>query len=162
MNLHQREYILMAEGKHLSITIQNCEPIREAAFKSHIDAIEKLINGSDAFNIASVKSDKKREAMQHISILDSFNPEQQDGTMGMTPKQQILDSLTRAYLVYIACDLGVKGARYMYKKDLVTTLSRMRSVKLDDILTDMSLKDLKIICQNLGLDDTGINIDCCI
>ena len=60
MNLHQSEFIVAAEKKHLSITIQNCDPIREAEFQRHIGLLEKLINGSDSFSIASIKSDKKR------------------------------------------------------------------------------------------------------
>ena len=75
MNLHQHEFIVAAEGKHLIITVQNCEPIREAAFKKHVSTIEALINSSDGLSIASINSDKKRGATQHVSILDSFKPE---------------------------------------------------------------------------------------
>ena len=73
----------------------------------------------------------------------------------MTRKQQILSSLTKASLNAIAREHEVKGAFHMYTEDLVRVLSRMQSVRLKDILKDMFLQDLKIICQNIGTDDKG-------
>jgi len=73
----------------------------------------------------------------------------------MTRKQQILSSLTKASLNAIAREHEVKGAFHMYTEDLVRVLSRMRSVRLKDILKDMFLQDLKIICQNIGTSDKG-------
>lgn len=73
----------------------------------------------------------------------------------MTRKQQILSCLYKPILNTIAADYGVTGANRMRYEDLVSVLSRMRSVKIEDILGDMSLQDLKAICQNVDVDDKG-------
>jgi len=73
----------------------------------------------------------------------------------MTRKQKILSCLYKSYLNSIAADHGITGANQINFEDLVSTLSSMRSVKIKYILEDMPLQDLKIICQNVGIDDKG-------
>jgi len=73
----------------------------------------------------------------------------------MSKKRKILDLLTKAYLVDLARDHEVKYAANLNKDQLLDRLAGMRSVKVEDVLGDMSLADLKVICSGLGLDDTG-------
>jgi hypothetical protein len=68
----------------------------------------------------------------------------------MTRKRQILKCLTKPYLYGIAKDYQIPGAYRMNAGDLVEALSRKRSVKIEEILADLSLQDLKIICQGVG------------
>ena len=73
----------------------------------------------------------------------------------MARKQQILSSLYKSFLNDIAVSHGINSPNRIGYEDLVSTLSRMRSIKIKDILNDMSLQDLKIICQNIGVDNKG-------
>lgn len=73
----------------------------------------------------------------------------------MTPKQKILNCLTIAYLQTVANAHGLEGVARLGKEDLVTALSRKGSVKVEMILNDLSLEDLKTVCQGMEMDDTG-------
>jgi len=73
----------------------------------------------------------------------------------MARKSQILDCLTRPYLLQIAGEYEIKGVSSLNKGDLVRALSRKHSVRIEDILSDFSLDDLKGVCQGLGVDETG-------
>ena len=74
MNLHQSELIVCVKApdeKKLSITIQNCDRIREAQFKRHVDLLKKMINDSEEFILETSKRVKKRQKEHHISIVDA-------------------------------------------------------------------------------------------
>jgi hypothetical protein len=73
----------------------------------------------------------------------------------MTRKRQILNCFVKPYLYEIAKYYEISGAYRMNAGDLVDALSRKRSVKVEEILNELSLQDLKIICQGVGLDDKG-------
>jgi len=73
----------------------------------------------------------------------------------MAKKSQILDCFTKAYLNDIAKDYGIAGASGINKDDLIRTLAKKPNVKTEEILNDLSLEDLKLICQGVGIDDTG-------
>ena len=73
----------------------------------------------------------------------------------MAKKSQILDCLTKDYLNDIAKEHGIAGAYRINRKFLISILSRKRSVNIKEILNDLSLADLKMICQGVGVDDTG-------
>ena len=73
----------------------------------------------------------------------------------MAKKSQILDCLTKDYLNDIAKDYGIAGAYKINRNFLISILARKRSVKIQEILNDLSLADLKMICQGVGVDDTG-------
>jgi len=73
----------------------------------------------------------------------------------MTPKQKILDCLTKDFLQEIAADLGFKGMSRLNKGDLVAALSRKRSVNLEDVLNGLTLDDLKTVCRGMDMDETG-------
>ena len=73
----------------------------------------------------------------------------------MTPKQRILNCLTKGYLKEIAAEYGLKGASRLNKGGLVKALSRKRYVKIEDILNALSLNDLKTVCQGVDMDDSG-------
>jgi hypothetical protein len=68
MNLHQAELTIDANGKTLSITIQNCVPIREGHFKTHVQVLTDLINNTDGYNVTKHISTKKRNAKCHEAI----------------------------------------------------------------------------------------------
>jgi hypothetical protein len=73
----------------------------------------------------------------------------------MARKRQILECLTKPYLFEIAKHYEISGAYRMNAGELVNVLSRKRNVKVEDILNDLFLQDLKILCQNIGIDDKG-------
>jgi len=73
----------------------------------------------------------------------------------MAKKNRILSCLTRAYLIEIAYDYEITGVSGLKKDDIVRTLSRKRSVKIEEVLEGLSLSDLKTVCQGVGVDDTG-------
>ena len=75
--------------------------------------------------------------------------------MTMTRKRQILECLTKSYLYEIAKNYEISGAYRMNAGELVDALSRKRSVEIEEILNDLSLQDLKIVCKGVGLDDKG-------
>jgi len=77
------------------------------------------------------------------------------GGLNMSRKRKILDCLTREYLLEIASNHEISGVARLKKEDLVRTLSRKQLVNIELILNDLSLADLKIICQGMGIDDTG-------
>lgn len=78
-----------------------------------------------------------------------------DNESDMTPKQKILDCLTKEYLQEIAAEYELTGVLRLNKEELVAALSRKRSVNIEEILSDLSLADLKTVCGGLGLDDNG-------
>ena len=73
----------------------------------------------------------------------------------MTRKRAILGLLTRSYLLEIAEAYGLPGAYRLKKGELVSTLSRKGSVRLDEVLGNLSLSDLKVVCRGLGVDDSA-------
>ena len=73
----------------------------------------------------------------------------------MTPKQKILDCLTKEFLYEVASEIGMTGISQLNKADLVATISRKRTINIEDILNKLSLDDLKTVCQGMALDDTG-------
>lgn len=70
MNLHQAELTIDANGKTLSITIQNCVQIREKHFKAHVEVLTDLINNTDGYNVTKSIRAKKRNAESHEAIVD--------------------------------------------------------------------------------------------
>lgn len=73
----------------------------------------------------------------------------------MTLKRKILNCLTKGYLKEIAEEYELTGVSQLNKGELVAALSRKRSVNIEDILNELSLKDLKTVCGEMELDDTG-------
>ncbi len=73
----------------------------------------------------------------------------------MTPKQKILNCLTKDYLQEIAAEYELTGMSQLNKGELVTALSRKRSVNIEDILNGLSLDDLKTVCRGMDMDDAG-------
>ena len=71
MNLHQHELTVYADGKTLSITIQNCVQIREKHFKTHVQVLKDLINNTDGYKVTKHISTKKRNANVHEVIVDA-------------------------------------------------------------------------------------------
>lgn len=71
MNLHQAELTIDADGKMLSITIQNCVRIREGHFKTHVQVLTDLINNTDGYNVTKQIRTKKRDAEGHEVIVDA-------------------------------------------------------------------------------------------
>lgn len=56
----------------------------------------------------------------------------------MTPKRKILAGLTRTYLVELAVEAEVTGAARLKKDELVVSLSKKRSVKIENVLNGLS------------------------
>jgi type I restriction enzyme M protein len=73
----------------------------------------------------------------------------------MAKKSLILDCLTKVYLNDIAKGHGIAGASGIKKPDLIRMLAMRPNVNTEEILNDLSLEDLKVICQGIGVDDTG-------
>jgi type I restriction enzyme M protein len=71
----------------------------------------------------------------------------------VTPKQKLLACLTRAYLLEMALAAEVPGARQMKKEALVSTLARKGSVHIETVLSQLSLADLKVVCQSMGVEN---------
>jgi hypothetical protein len=73
----------------------------------------------------------------------------------MAKKSQILNCFTKECLNDIAKDHGISGAYKINRNFLISILARKRSVNIEEILNDLSLADLKMICQGIGIDDSG-------
>jgi type I restriction enzyme M protein len=73
----------------------------------------------------------------------------------MAKKSLILDCFTKAYLNDIAKDYGIAGASGINKSELILMLAKRPNVKTEEILNELSLENLKIICQGVGVDDIG-------
>ena len=73
----------------------------------------------------------------------------------MVKKPKALAALTRQKLLEIAKDNEVSGLSAKNKDEIVKALSSERKVNLIDILADLSRDELKAICNEAGLDDTG-------
>jgi type I restriction enzyme M protein len=58
-------------------------------------------------------------------------------------------------LIDIAKAKEISGSARLKKEELVATLSRKRSVRIADVLKELSLTDLKSVCQNMGVYDGG-------
>jgi len=71
----------------------------------------------------------------------------------VTPKQKLLACLTRAYLLEIALAAEVPGSRQMKKEALVSALARKGSVHIETVLNQLSLADLRVVCQSMGVED---------
>ena len=65
--------------------------------------------------------------------------------MTMTRKRQILNCLKKSYLYEIAKDYEISGAYRLNAGDLVGALSRKPSVKIEEILNDLSLQEISEI-----------------
>jgi DNA modification methylase len=73
----------------------------------------------------------------------------------MTKKQRILGTLTRQRLIEIAGNFDIAGLTAYGKDDIVSELSRKRSFAIEEVLEYLSRDELKGICLELGIDDTG-------
>ena len=73
----------------------------------------------------------------------------------MTHKRRLWSCLTRSHLIDIAKAKEISGSTRLKKEELVATLSRKRSVRIADVLKELSLTDLKSVCQNMGVYDGG-------
>jgi adenine-specific DNA-methyltransferase len=75
----------------------------------------------------------------------------------MSRKRQILEAISRATLLDVARTYEITGLTALQKAEIVDTLAGSRSVQPEDFLTTptFSRDDLKAICRELGLDDSG-------
>lgn len=73
----------------------------------------------------------------------------------MATRSQILGVLTKARLLEIAWEFDVSGLSALRKADIVSTLARERSIPMEEVLDLLKRDELKAICQELGLDDSG-------
>lgn len=73
----------------------------------------------------------------------------------MAIRSQILGVLTKARLLDIAWEFDVSGLSALRKADIVSTLARRRSILMEEVLGLLKRDELKAICQELGLDDSG-------
>jgi len=74
----------------------------------------------------------------------------------MAKRKQILELFTKAELLKISKDLGHRGWSVLNKGDIVTRLSRKRSISLDEILGILKMAELRSICQKLELNSGGL------
>jgi len=73
----------------------------------------------------------------------------------MTKKQRILTTLTKQRLIEIAGQFEISGLTGYSKGDIVLDLSRRRSLSVEGVLEYLTRDELKGICLELGLDETG-------
>ena len=73
----------------------------------------------------------------------------------MASRRQVLETLTRQHLLDLAATADVGGLTGKAKADIVDTLVASRSLTLEQVLATLSRDQLKAVCRELGLDDTG-------
>ena len=73
----------------------------------------------------------------------------------MAKRKQIFELLTKAELLKISNDLGYRGWSVLNKGDIVTRLSRKRSISFDEILGGLKIAELRSICLKLDLNPGG-------
>jgi len=75
----------------------------------------------------------------------------------MSRKRQILEAISRATLLDVARTYEITGLTALPKAEIVDALAGSRSVQPEDFLTTptFSRDDLKAICRDMGLDDSG-------
>lgn len=73
----------------------------------------------------------------------------------MASRSQILGALTKQRLLNIAWKFDFTGLSALRKADIVSTLARKRSILMEEVLELLKRDELKAICQELGLDDSG-------
>lgn len=73
----------------------------------------------------------------------------------MANRSQVLGVLTKQRLLDIAWQFDVAGLSALRKANIVSTLARKRSILMEEVLDLLKRDELKAICQELGLDDSG-------
>ena len=73
----------------------------------------------------------------------------------MSRKRQILDALSKTTLLEVARSHEITGLSALQKAEVVDALAGSRSVQPEDFLPSLSRDDLKAICREMGLDDSG-------
>ena len=73
----------------------------------------------------------------------------------MTKKQRLLSTLTRQRLIEIASQFEIFGLTSYGKDNIVSALSRKRSVMLESLLNHLSKDELKGVCIEFGFDESG-------
>jgi hypothetical protein len=78
-----------------------------------------------------------------------------EGKIMMTKKQRLLSTLTRQRLLEIANQFEIFGLTSYVKDDIISTVSRKHSVTIKELLNQLSRDELKSICFEFGLDESG-------
>lgn len=73
----------------------------------------------------------------------------------MASRRQILDTLTRQHLLDLAATADISRLTGKAKTDIVDALVASRSLKLEAVLATLSRDQLKAVCRDIGLDDSG-------
>ncbi len=74
----------------------------------------------------------------------------------MSKKRSVLDSLPKRRLIELANAFNADFApTTLNKDDLVDELARMRRTRLEDLLPELTREELKQVCEQLDLDDSG-------
>ena len=75
----------------------------------------------------------------------------------MPTKRDVLQVFTKSKLIEISGNLGYKGLSVLTKDEIVSKLSRLRSVSLEDILSLFKINELRFICTKLSLNPGGLS-----
>jgi hypothetical protein len=73
----------------------------------------------------------------------------------MATKRRILETVSRQGLLEVARNFEVAGLTGKSKAEIIDALAAARGVSIEAALGMFSRDDLKAICRDLGLDDTG-------
>jgi adenine-specific DNA-methyltransferase len=73
----------------------------------------------------------------------------------MSRKRQILEAISRANLLEVARSYEITGLTALQKAEIVDALAGSRTVQPEDFLATFSRDDLKAICRDMGLDESG-------
>ena len=75
----------------------------------------------------------------------------------MPTKRDVLQVFTKSKLIEISSNLGYKGLSVLKKDEIVSKLSRLRSISLEDILSLFKISELRFICMKLSLNPGGLS-----
>ena len=75
----------------------------------------------------------------------------------MPTKRDVLQVFTKSKLIEISSNLGYKGLSVLTKDEIVSKLSRLRSVSVEDILSLFKISELRFICTKLSLNPGGLS-----
>ena len=75
----------------------------------------------------------------------------------MTTKRDVLQVFTKSKLIEISSNLGYRGLSVLTKDEIVSKLSRLRSISVEDILRLFKINELRFICTKLSLNPGGLS-----
>lgn len=75
----------------------------------------------------------------------------------MPTKRDVLQVFTKSKLIEISGNLGYKGLSVLTKDEIVSKLSRLRSISVEDILSLFKISELRFICTKLSLNLGGLS-----